>query len=899
MSSGQPITLLHLSDLHFGRHHRFGNLAIGDADADLDTLFRRLDDDLQILKRREHLRPQLIVVSGDLAEWGRPSEFEHAFAFLAKLADRLELPRRNIVVVPGNHDISRDYCESYFSECVAEEREPVKPYPRKWEPFRVQFEAFYKDAPGIAFNARQPWSFWEFDDLKLVVAGLNSTMSESHLDEDHYGSIGDDQARWFADRLQPFVKRRWLRLGVVHHNIVRGAVADDENLRDANNIQQWLGPSLNLLLHGHTHDAKMAWIHQSLPVLSTGSAALKDEARPDQVPNQYQLVRIFDDQIERAVCRYEPAQRRWVGDTRSSRSGRDWLLRNRVEFVDVKGTFGGRSRGAAPADRGDRFRYDDYDDSSRGERSVRRPDFLARVAEICELRFGGERKQVQIEAIRDDPQHQYLHVNVADEGIARSSPVAVAEDGVSTEVIDGFRAAVFEPDYWTLDPNLPCLLVYAGEHASDALIEAAATRNVHLKSFVEFQGIIDFRGYLERQTAQLETGIVYPPELYIPQQIEHELGTERRRSDDAVAELTGWLSQPRACFTLVLGDAGAGKTFLLRQLARRIAKDVPHLTPVLIELRALEKAHSLEQLVAQHLAASGERYIDLKALPYMLREGRIALLFDGFDELAQRVTYQRAAEHFETLLQAAGGNAKVVITSRTQHFESDEQVKTALLERAEQLTGHSLCRILPFDEEQIVEFLERRLENRAAAVERFELIDEIRDLLGLSHNPRMLSFIAGNPAEQLRDARDRKGTITSAELYRLLIERWLTLEYDRVQPRGSAPTLSPEQRWAAVTELALGLWTKLERTITLSELTEQVADAVQRLSTEPAESADRAPYSIATRSPTSSARAPCSCATRRERSRSFTSRSWSGSSPIAPPRSSAAGHGPTRCNDAR
>src|SRR3954454_11413816 len=111
---------------------------------------------------------------------------------------------------------------------------------------------------------------------------------------------------------------------------------------------------------------------------------------------------------------------------------------------------------------------------------------------------------------------------------------------------------------------------------------------------------------------------------------------------------------------------------------------------MLVELRSLEKANTLEQLVAQHLAVAGERWIDLAAFPYMLREGRIALLFDGFDELAQRVTYQRATEHFETLLQAAGGNAKVVVTSRTQHFESDRQVrlesdrqvKLALLERA-------------------------------------------------------------------------------------------------------------------------------------------------------------------------------------------------------------------------
>ena len=37
-----------------------------------------------------------------------------------------------------------------------------------------------------------------------------------------------------------------------------------------------------------------------------------------------------------------------------------------------------------------------------------------------------------------------------------------------------------------------------------------------------------------------------------------------------------------------------------------------------------------------------------------LAEGRIALLFDGFDELALRLTYDRALEHFETVSLQSG-----------------------------------------------------------------------------------------------------------------------------------------------------------------------------------------------------------------------------------------------------
>ncbi len=210
--------------------------------------------------------------------------------------------------------------------------------------------------------------------------------------------------------------------------------------------------------------------------------------------------------------------------------------------------------------------------------------------------------------------------------------------------------------------------------------------------------------------------------------------------------------------------------------------------------------------MAQHLAEAGERIIDLDAFPYMLQEGRIALLFDGFDELVQRITYSRATEHLETLMQAASGYAKVIVTSRTQHFESDQQVKTALYDRTETLPGLYLARLQTFDEDQIKRFLENQLGDRVAAERRFTLIHDIRDLIGLSHNPRMLSFIANLPEEQLREAPAHTGTITSAELYRLLIDRWLTFEYERMQPKGAAPTLSVEERWNVVTTVALALW---------------------------------------------------------------------------------------------
>ena len=71
-------TIVHLSDLHFGRID----------EALLEPLRRRL----------EALRPDLVVVSGDLTQRARAKQFREARAYL----DTLPKPQ---LVVPGNHDV--------------------------------------------------------------------------------------------------------------------------------------------------------------------------------------------------------------------------------------------------------------------------------------------------------------------------------------------------------------------------------------------------------------------------------------------------------------------------------------------------------------------------------------------------------------------------------------------------------------------------------------------------------------------------------------------------------------------------------------------------------------------------------------------------------------------------
>jgi WD40 repeat protein len=280
---------------------------------------------------------------------------------------------------------------------------------------------------------------------------------------------------------------------------------------------------------------------------------------------------------------------------------------------------------------------------------------------------------------------------------------------------------------------------------------------------------------------------------------------------------------------LVLGEFGTGKTFLLHELARRMAEEGSGPVPILLQMRALEKGRSLDALLAQHFALEEVDDFNPRKFRYMLEQGRVALLFDGFDELALRVTYPKATEHFDTILQAAGGNAKVILTSRRQHFLSEAQVKNALGERVDLIPGNRIALLRPFDREQIRRFLVGFCGDEAQAEARLKLIESVNDLMGLSHNPRMLGFIAELPEENLLAARQGNREITAAELYRLILTRWLEGEVDRVQPKGARPGLSIEDRWKAVTALARRLWQKTDSFISLAELEEDTARVLESL----------------------------------------------------------------------
>ncbi|MFE9747869.1 TIR domain-containing protein [Saccharothrix saharensis] len=724
--------------------------------------------------------PELVVLSGSLTESGTPDQFDQVLGFVTGLRSLLGLEGDRVVVVPGVGDITVPASEAYFADCRADGIEPESPYFRKWRHFSRLFGQLHPDLDGPGFDQGQPWSLFAVPDLRVVVAGLNSTVAHSHLTLAEPGVLGESQVDWFARHLDPFSRAGHLRIGVVAHVPAPGADAGWA-LADAASFDRVLGDHLDVVLSGGGEVAE-----EGVGELPSGAALVTPPsggARLVHVTHEGLDSWTLPDDASAATR----SRRTWTRDSRpfTAPTGSGPLIVDRLRPVE-----------------------DDPESRDPVDRLLRR------IAEVCEVRHPGAR-------IRRLPGRPAALLVSYPDGDAVPQFLIAAHVGAPTaaDVADLVLLRRRNGD------ELATELVYLGPHPGVTLPAEAARDGVRVRSFTEFQGLLDLRGYVAAQTERLRQDRVYPPDLYVTQRF-RETGTAAAAvRDDVVTELVELLSADEGRFILLMGDFGRGKTFAMRTLAMTLPARLPGVTPILIELHALDKSHTVEGLVAAHLANHGESRIDLRAFQYLLRQGRLVLLFDGFDELASRVSYDRAADHLNTLLEAAEGKAKIVVTSRTQHFQNDAQVRTALGERVGVLPQRRVLMLEDFTPDQIHAYLRNRFgPDRAVADERARLINGIDDLGGLSRNPRMLSFVADLDADRLAAVAARDA-MSAAELYEEILSSWLVHEHRRANPPGAPVGLSVDDLWHAVTTLALRMFESNEVLLQLADVAE-VAEAL-------------------------------------------------------------------------
>jgi 3',5'-cyclic AMP phosphodiesterase CpdA len=230
-------TILHLSDIHFGRVN----------DQVIAPLVEAIDE----------VKPDLVAISGDLTQRARSHQFKEARAFL----DVLPSPQ---IVVPGNHDVPLHNVFARFLQ-------PLRKYRRY---ITADLRPFYHDK-------------------EIAVLGVNTARSLTIKG----GRISVEQVAWMQEKLCP-LDPEITRIVVTHHPFDLPEGHNERNLvgraRMAMEILASCGADVFLAGHLHTshttHTATRYQIKGHSALVVQAGTATSSRGRGEE--NSFNVVRI-------------------------------------------------------------------------------------------------------------------------------------------------------------------------------------------------------------------------------------------------------------------------------------------------------------------------------------------------------------------------------------------------------------------------------------------------------------------------------------------------------------------------------------------------------------------------------------------------------------------------------
>ena len=250
-------TLVHLSDIHFGR------------------IDYQLVDPL--VKFVTELKPDVVVISGDLTQRARAEQFKEARAFL----DRLPQPQ---VVVPGNHDVP-------LYNILARFLTPLDNYRRY---ISDDLAPFYMDD-------------------EIAVVGINTARSLTFKG----GRINEEQVAMIRERMCA-LKDGMTKIVVTHHPFDVPVGHDEDALlgRAEMAMQTLARCGADVLLAGHIHLSHIG--HTATRYRIEGHSALIIQAgtatstRGRGETNSFNVIRVNHPGIEVERVTWQPETARFI-----------------------------------------------------------------------------------------------------------------------------------------------------------------------------------------------------------------------------------------------------------------------------------------------------------------------------------------------------------------------------------------------------------------------------------------------------------------------------------------------------------------------------------------------------------------------------------------------------------
>lgn len=292
--------ILHLSDLHLTEHKNELEEVINStwfvpSDHTFEnSIIKTISDE----KIKKNIQKLYLVISGDLSNSSKQEEYNYTISFLERLIKKLSISKKDILIVPGNHDINWFENEKAYMESE-QKMPPHFFFNEKYLHFAAFYNEFFKNEKRIF-----PTNKYIVDTLlinnKILLIGINSTLCSSYA-SDRRGSTAKFEINNIETELDEISTsisnfEQLVKVAVFHHN--PRSLSDLE--KNSTSIKDW--PSLMQLfknndirtfLFGHEHTAGANKISSDdCAYIATSSIGIRHE----KVDNYISIIEIIDEE---------------------------------------------------------------------------------------------------------------------------------------------------------------------------------------------------------------------------------------------------------------------------------------------------------------------------------------------------------------------------------------------------------------------------------------------------------------------------------------------------------------------------------------------------------------------------------------------------------------------------
>lgn len=282
--------------------------------------------------RKANKKVDYLFICGDIAFKGITDEYTQAMEYIDKLCQLLELKRKDVFVVPGNHDLNRksdghelrelinialatDDRNEVFLKTVHKDRSLNKTLYAAFQDYNMFAKEYLchdevmnkclSRAEYVAITDTDKMFYGhnlkDIGDITVTLTGVNTALNCDGWDYNDAKGIGHKQMLAKRAYYKSELKKQELRILMGHHPL-EFLASKDRIREDLDNIYQ-------LQFFGHVHDQMLQGDEKTVRILSGAFDPPKDKFNPDKYKPVYNLVEITQD-TEKSV-RVECMARIW------------------------------------------------------------------------------------------------------------------------------------------------------------------------------------------------------------------------------------------------------------------------------------------------------------------------------------------------------------------------------------------------------------------------------------------------------------------------------------------------------------------------------------------------------------------------------------------------------------